>query len=86
MGVGISEGDPRGTHKPCRYAQGGGHALWACGPLGHLPEVFSVPKILKYCGKNHTKFSRHLENFYFLDIFYCTDNSEKRKIIVVLLY
>ena len=33
------------------------------------PAVFSVPKILKYSIKNHTKFAGHLENFYFWDIF-----------------
>ena len=57
MGAGISDVDPRGTHKPSR------HALGACGPLVHLPEVCSVLKILKYYRKNHTKFSGHLENF-----------------------
>ena len=40
--------------------------------------VFSVPKILKYSIKNHTKFAGHLGHFYFRDIFYCTDNSEKQ--------
>ena len=50
------------------------------------PAVFSVPKILKYSRKNHIKFSGHLENFYFRDIFYCTDNSKNRQIILFLLY
>ena len=69
MGAGISEGDPCGTHKPPGSAQGGRHAPRACGPLVQPPSVFSVPKILKYSIKNHTKFSGHLENFYFQDIF-----------------
>ena len=33
------------------------------------PAVFSMPKILKYSIKNHTKFAGHLENFYFRGIF-----------------
>jgi hypothetical protein len=70
MDAGISEGDPHGTHKPARHALGGGRALWACGPLVHPPpKLCSVPKILKYRRKNHTEFSGHLENFYFLVIF-----------------
>ena len=74
--------DPQAT-----WARPGGWArpvaLW---PTGAAPGVFSVPKILKYSRKNHTKFSRHLENFYFRDIFYCMDNSENRRIKVFLLY
>ena len=79
MGAGISEVAPRGTHKPGGRAQGGGRALQACGPLVQPPDVFSVPKILKYSRKNHTTFSGHLDNFYFQVIFYCTDKSENRK-------
>ena len=45
-----------------------------------------VPEIIKYSIKNHTKFSGHLENFYFRDISYCTDNSENRQKILFLLY
>ena len=48
------------------------------------PVVFSVPKILKYSIKNHTKFAGHLEHFYFRDIFYSMDNSENRQIILFL--
>ena len=59
VGVGISGGGPRGAHKV------GGRALHHCGQLVRPPGVCSVPKILKYSIKNHTKFSRHLENFYF---------------------
>ena len=69
MGAGISEGDSCGTHKPPRPAQGGGCALWACGPLVLPLGVFLVPKILKYSIKNHTKFAGHLEHFSFQDIF-----------------
>ena len=85
MGAGISVGDPRGTHKA--GALPGGRAcpppLWSTGAS---PWCSSVLEILKYSIKNHTKFLGHLENFYFLVIFYCTDNSENRKIIVFLLY
>ena len=51
------------------HAQGGGRALHPCGQLVRPPGVCSVPEILKYCMKNHTKFSGHLEKFYFRDIF-----------------
>ena len=53
---------------------------------GGSPDVFSVPIILKYSGKNHISFSGHLENFYFGVFLYCTDNSENREIILFLLY
>ena len=63
MGVGISGGGHRG---PTR--QGG--VPWTlvarCLPP---PAVFSVPKILTYSRKNHTKLAGHLENFYFRGIF-----------------
>jgi len=69
MGVGISGGDPRGTHKTGGAPRRVGRALHPCGPLVHPPGAYSVPEILKYSIKNHTKFSGHLENFYFWDIF-----------------
>ena len=47
----------------------GGHALHSRGLVLAPPEVISVPKILKYSIKNHTKFAGHLEHFYFQDIF-----------------
>jgi hypothetical protein len=72
---------PCGTHNPAGLAQGGGRALWACGSQVHPPGVCLVPKILKYSGKKHIKFSRHSENFYFWAIFYCTGNSENRIIM-----
>ena len=80
VGAGISGGGPPWAHET------GGHALH---PRGHVlapPVVFSVPKILKYSIKNHTKPAGHLEHFYFRDIFYCMDNSENRHIILFLLY
>ena len=82
MGAGISGGDPHGAHKTGGCAQGVGRTLHPCAPLVKPPGVFSVPEILKYSIKSHTKFSGHLENFYFRDIFYCTDNFENRQIIV----
>ena len=63
-----------------------GRALDPRGQVLAPPAVFSVPKILKYSIKNHTKFAGHLEHFYFRTIFYCMDNSENRQIIVFLLY
>ena len=72
MGAEISGGGPRGAHEA-------GARLHPCGSLVHPPGVLSVPEILKYSIKNHTKFSGHLENFYFSDIYYCMDNSENRQ-------
>ena len=75
MGARISGGGPCGVHE----AGGAPHMV---GP----PGVFSVPIILKYSRKNYIKFSGHLENFYFWDIFYCKINSENRQKILILLY
>ena len=80
MGAGISGGEPPGAHEI------GGRALLSRGLVLAPPAVFSVPKILKYSIKNHTKFAGHLEHFCFWTIFYCTDNSENRQIILFLLY
>ena len=46
-----------------------GRALHSRGLVLAPPAVISVPKILKYSIKNHTKFGGHLEHFYFQDIF-----------------
>ena len=67
-------------------ARGCGRALHPRGQVLAPPAVFSVPKILKYSIKNHTKLAGHLEDFYFRDIFYCMDHSENRRIILFLLY
>ena len=80
VGAGISGGEPPGAHET------GGRALHSRGRVLAPPAVISVPKILKYSRKNHTKFAGHLEHFYFRTIFYCTDNSENRRIILFLLY
>ena len=59
--------------------------------LVHPPSVISAPKILKYSGKNHIKFSGHSENFYFWVIkfrkqtkhgilFYLTNKNRKQKV------
>ena len=77
-------GATRGPRDRGRALQGG--ALLSRGLVLAPPAVFSVPKILKYSIKNHTKFAGHLEHFYFRDIFYCTDNSENSRIILFLLY
>ena len=45
--------------------RGRGRALDPRGQVLAPPVVFSVPEILKYSRKNHTKFAGHLENFYF---------------------
>jgi len=78
MGAIISGGDPCGAHKVMGRAQRVGCALHPCGPLVRLPGVFSTPKILKYYIKSQTKFTGHLENFSFWDIFYFMDNLENR--------
>ena len=77
VGAGISGGEPPGAHKTRRRALQGG-TLLSHGLVLAPPAVFSVPKILKYSRKNHTKFAGHLEHFYFRDIFYCTENSENK--------
>ena len=66
--------------------RGRGRALDPRGQVLAPPAVFSVPDILKYSRKNHISISGHLENFYFRGIFYCTDNSENRQKILILLY
>ena len=66
--------------------RGRGRALDPHGQVPAPPDVFSVPDILKYSRKNHISISGHLENFYFRGIFYCTDNSENRHKILILLY
>ena len=63
VGAGISGGGPPGAHET------GGRALHSRGLVLAPPAVISVPKILKYSIKNHTKFAGHLEHFYFRDIF-----------------
>ena len=70
-----------GHHGPTRQGArpGGGLALDPRVQVLAPPDVFSVPDILKYSRQNHIPFSGHLENFYFQDIFYCTDNSENRQ-------
>ena len=80
MGARISGGEPPWAH------EAGGRALDPRGQVLAPPAVFSVPDILKYSRKNHTKLVGHLENFYFRGIFYCMDNSENRQKILFLLY
>ena len=63
VGAGISGGGPPWAHET------GGRALHPRGQVLAPSIVFSVPKILKYSIKNHTKFAGHLEHFYFRDIF-----------------
>ena len=70
---------PRGAHKTGARLGGVGRSLRPCGSLVHPPGVFLVLEILKYSIKNHTKFSGHLENFYFGVFLYCTDKSENRQ-------
>ena len=65
MGAGISGGGPPGAHVIGGAPRVGGRALHSRGLVLALPAVISVPKILKYSIKNHTKFAGHLEHFYF---------------------
>ena len=78
VGAGISGGEPPWAHE-AGARPGGGRALDPRAQVLAPPAVFSVPNILKYSRKNHTKFSGHLEIFYFLVMFYCNDNSENGK-------
>ena len=86
VGAGISGGEPPWAHEIGGRTQGGRARPPPSWPGAWPPAVFSVPKILKYFIKNHTKFAGYLEHFYFRDIFYCMDNSESRQIILFLLY
>ena len=86
VGAGISGGGPSWAHETGGAPRGSGCALHPPGQVLAPPVVFSVPKILKYSIKNHTKFAGHLEHFYFRDIFYCMDNSENRQIMLFLLH
>ena len=58
---------PRDRGAPYRGCR---RALHPRGQVLAPPAVLSVPKILKYSIKNHTKFAGHLEHFYFRDIFF----------------
>jgi len=80
VGAGISGGGPRGAH------EARGHALDPRGQVLAPLAVCYVPYFLKYSRKNHISFSWHLENFYFRDIFYCTDKSGNRQIMLFLFY
>ena len=66
---------PPWAHEARGAPRGVGRALHPRGQVLAPPAVFSVLDILKYSKKNHTKFSGHLEKFYFRGIFYCKDNS-----------
>ena len=85
-GDGISGGGPPWAHEAGGVPRGVGRALHPRGQVVDPPDVFSVPIILKYSGKNHISFSGHLEKFCFGGIFYCKDNSENRQKILFLLY
>ena len=84
--AGISGGEPPWAHEARGVPRVGGRALDPRGQVPAPPAVFSVPNILKYSRKKHISISGHLGNFYFWGIFYCTDNSENRQIILFLLY
>ena len=64
MGAGTSVGGPPGAQETGGAPYKGG-ALLSRGLVLAPFAVFSVPKILKYSRKNHTKLGGHLENFYF---------------------
>ena len=86
MGAGISGGGPPWAHEAGGHAQGGRARPPLCDQVAAPPAVIFALKILKYSRKNHTKFAGHLEHFYFRTIFYCTDKSGNRRIILFLLY
>ena len=68
MGAGISGGGLPGAHETGGTPRWGGRALHSHALVLAPPAVISMPKILKYSIKNHTKFAGHLELFYFWDI------------------
>ena len=68
VGAGISGGGPPGAHETGGAPRDGGCTLHSRGLVLAPPAVISVPKILKYSIKNHTKFAGHLEHFYFWTI------------------
>ena len=86
VGARISGGEPPWAHETGGVPYRSGRALDPRGQVLAPPLVFSVPKILKYSIKNHTKFVGHLKHFYFRDIFYCMDNSKNRQKLLFLLY
>ena len=69
VGARISGGGPPGAHETRGAPREGGRALQSRGLVLAPPAVISMPKILKYCIKNNTKFAGHLEHFYFQGIF-----------------
>ena len=58
-------------------AQGAGRTLYSRGQMVGPPSVFSVPDILKYSTKNHTKFQGIWRTFIFGIFLYCTDNQKE---------
>ena len=77
MGAGISGGEPPGAHEIGGMPYRGG-ALLSRGLVLAPFVVFSVPKILKYSRKKHTKFVGHLEHFYFRTIFLMHEQFRKQ--------
>ena len=69
VGAGISGGEPPWAHEAGGTPRVVGRALHPRGQVDAPRAVFSVPNILKYSRKNHTKFVGHLEHFYFRTIF-----------------
>ena len=69
VGASISGGGHQGPTRQWGAPRGGGRAIHSHGMVLVPPVVISVPKILKYSIKNHTKFAGHLEHFYFRTIF-----------------
>ena len=86
VGAGINGGGHRG---PTRQGGGPSKSARALDPRGQVPvppNVFSVPKILKYSIKIILNLQGIWSTFIFGIFFYCTDNSENRHIILFLLY
>ena len=76
-GAGISGGGHHGPTRQGGAPRWGGRALHSRGLVLAPPAEISVPKILKYSIKNHTKFAGHLEHFYFWDIFFIARINQK---------
>ena len=78
----ISGGGPPWAHEEGGAPRGVGRALHPRGQVAAPPAAILALKILKYSRKNQIKLAWHSEDFYFRDIFYCTDNSENKQIIL----
>ena len=86
VGAYISGGEPPWAHEAGGAPRGVGRALHPRGQVDDPPAMFSVPNILKYSRKIIFKFQGIWRTFIFGVFLYCTDSSENRQKLLVLLY